>query len=207
MTAPPPATLPGLGSPISIGLLEIASLALGYAVADRLVKTATVMLHEVAAVSPGKLCILYSGGVAELELAHAAGLALAGEELIDALLLPRVDPQLPTLLEGRARRAPGDALGLFECSTVAAGIRAADAAAKATGVLLLELRRARGIGGRSLLLVTGSIGDVDAALTAGCAAAREGGAAVRPVLIAGVHEDLRRFLSEGWGVADGTPSV
>lgn len=189
-------------SPISLALIELSSIAVGYAVADALVKAARVTLHDVAPVSPGKLYVLFSGGVAELELARAAGLERAGADLIDDLLLPRVDPQVVALLSESVSRHPCDALGLLECSTVASGLLAADAAAKAAEVQLLDMRLARGIGGRTVILLTGTVADVETALEAGCRGGERDRATVRPVLISGMHEDLRQFLLGQWGSPD-----
>jgi len=182
---------------ISIALLEVGSIAQGYAVADSLVKAAAVRLLEVEPVTPGKLLILYAGSVAELETAHARGSRVAGDDLIDQLLLPRVHPDVL-----RAVQAPGgpvgEALGILECSTVAAGIVAADGAAKTAAITLLEIHPARGIGGKTTILLTGSVADVEAALDAGARLAEARAALVRRVLIPGAHPDFAARLEERW---------
>jgi microcompartment protein CcmL/EutN len=188
---------PAAGPPDSIALLEIGSIAQGYAVADSLVKTAAVRLLEVEPVTPGKLLILYAGSVAELETAHAVGTRLAGEDLIDQLLLPRVHPDVLGAL--RAPGGPvGEAVGILECSTVAAGILAADRAAKTAAASLLEIHAARGIGGKTTILMTGMVADVEAALEAGAGVAEARAALVRKVLIPGAHPDFAASLGARW---------
>lgn len=190
-------------APESIALIEVASIAVGYAVADALVKAAAVQLLEIATVSPGKLFILFAGDVASLEIAHAAGLSAAGEDLLGALLLPRADAQV-----FRALTEPGDvvgeALGILECSTVASGWLAADAAAKMAEVRLLEFRRAAGIGGKATILLTGTTADVATALATGQAAGEAAGGSVRTVHVPGAHDDLKSALARRWsGVPQG----
>src|SRR5262249_7879886 len=153
-------------SPTSIALIEVASLAVGYLAADQLAKAARVEFLEVSPVSPGKMIIVYAGSVADLEIAHAAGLRAAAEDLIDQLLLARVHPDV--LGAWRTPRASAiDALGILECGTVAAGILAADAAAKASDVELLEIHAARGIGGKTTVLFAGTVAQVEVGLERG----------------------------------------
>lgn len=187
----------GEAAPVSVALIEVASIAVGYAVADALVKAAAVRLLDISPVSPGKLVILYAGDVASLEIAHAAGLARAGEDLVGELRLPRVHPQLFRALAGPGP-AVGEALGILECSTVAAGWLAADAAAKEASVDLLEFRRAAGIGGKATILLSGSTADVAAALAAGQVAGEASGGSVCPVHIPAAHADLKAALAERW---------
>jgi microcompartment protein CcmL/EutN len=73
-------------------------------------------------------------------------------------------------------------LGVLELSTLAAAVRAADAALKAAAVRLVELHLARGIGGKGTVVLTGELGDVEAALDAGATAAGEACTAGREVL-------------------------
>ena len=183
--------------PDSIALIEMGSIAQGYAVADRLVKAAAVELLLVEPVSPGKLVILFSGGVAELDIAHREGMLLAGDDLIDHLFLPGVHESVLRVL-GTPGGSPVDALGILECSTVAAGLLAADAAAKASDATLVEIHAAVGIGGKTTILLTGTTADAEAALEDGAAVAEKRGGLLRRVLIASAHEDLVAHLDGRW---------
>jgi microcompartment protein CcmL/EutN len=189
-------------SPDSIALIELRSIAQGYAAADRLVKAAQVQLLRVEPVSPGKLVILFSGPVAELDIAHREGVLFAGDELIDSLFLPRVHPDVLRVLETPGGRAV-DALGILECSTVAAGLLAADAAAKSSDASLIEIHAAAGIGGKTTILLTGTTADAEAALDAGAALAEKRGGLLRRVLIASAHPDLAAYLDGRWGNGPG----
>jgi len=81
------------------------------------------------------------------------------------------------------------ALGIVETTTVAATILAADAAAKAALVRLIEMQLARGIGGKAYFIVTGTLAEVEAAVEAALGAVDA--ATVRATeIIAAPHEDL-----------------
>jgi microcompartment protein CcmL/EutN len=183
----------------ALALLEIGSLAHGYLVADRLVKVAAVELLAVEAVSPGKLVILSAGREADVEEAHMAGRREAGDDLIDELYLPNAHPSLRGAIAATIT-APIEALGLIECRTVASGILSADAAAKASPVRLLTFHAARGIGGRTLLLFTGPLHDVEASREAGSRPAEQRGHLHRSVIIPSVHPDLVDRMVRGRGL-------
>jgi microcompartment protein CcmL/EutN len=102
--------------------------------------------------------------------AWRAGLAVAGDATLDKLFLPQAHEQLGGAIRGEARAgeaATVDALGIVETTTVAATIVAADAACKAAAVRIVEMQLARGIGGKAYFVVTGALGEVEAAVEAG----------------------------------------
>jgi microcompartment protein CcmL/EutN len=187
-----PADAPGaphrLESP-TLALLEIGSLAVGYLAADAMVKAAAVELLAIEPVTPGKLLVLHSGPLAAVEIAQEAGRLAAGAHLLDEMLLPQAHPSVAEVL-GLAPAGVIDALGFFECRTVAGGLVSADAAAKASDIRLLTILAARGIGGRTLTLFTGSLHDVEASLAAGNAALAGRGGALAAVVIPRAHPDL-----------------
>jgi microcompartment protein CcmL/EutN len=167
--------------PEAVALLEIASLARGVVCADAAVKRAPVELLLTEAVSPGKYLLLFGGGVAEVGEALEAAERAAADSKLDRLWLPQVHPQvLPALRAGRdgllagAAAHAGASAGVVELITVAAAIRAADAACKAADVKLQMLHVARGIGGKAWFVVRGALADVEAAVSAAQAAAGDG---------------------------------
>ncbi len=161
--APPPSS----GSP-SLALIEVASIARGYVVADAMVKKAPVTLLQCAPVTPGKLIVLVGGAVAEVDEAFAAGLAAAGDRIIDKLFLAQAHEQLGAAIAGNpaAGRSAVDALGIVEMATVAAAVRAADAAAKAARVYIIEMRLGRGLGGKGFFILSGPLAEIEAAVLA-----------------------------------------
>jgi microcompartment protein CcmL/EutN len=154
----------------AIGVLELDSIARGMIVADAVVKRAQVSLHLAEAVSPGKYLLLFSGGVAEVEESFRAGEDRAGASLLDKLFLPQAAPALLDALHAPPDGAWADSVGVVETHTVAATLLAADVALKQAEVRLIQLRLARGIGGKGYFVLTGSLDMVQAALDVAAAA-------------------------------------
>lgn len=156
----------------ALGLFELESLARGVVVADALVKQAAVHIAMAEAVTPGKYLLLFTGPVAEVEESFRAGEAVGGSALIDRLLLPHVAEAVVAALAGEtATVGPDDAVGIVELQTVAATIKAADAALKEARVSLTRWHLARGIGGKGWFTVAGTQADVEAALERAAATA------------------------------------
>ncbi|MEB3198708.1 MAG: BMC domain-containing protein [Candidatus Sericytochromatia bacterium] len=178
----------------AIALLELASIAQGYFLADLVIKKAPVHLLEADAVSPGKFLLLFSGDVASVRESHEAALACGAGEVIDTLFLPHVHAQVPAALAGETLEASLDAVGVYELFTVASAIACADAALKAADIRLLTLRIARGIGGKAFFTLTGSQSDVEAALEAADQLAVPGGTRVRRIVIPNPHGEFLSWL-------------
>lgn len=177
----------------SIGVLETSSIARGYETADAMVKTAAVELLEAMPICPGKFLIIVVGAVADVSAAMSAGAAVSGEFLVDKMELANVAPEVPDAIRGVSPAERLGALGVFETFTAASGIEAADAAVKAAAVSLLELRLARGMGGKSYFTITGNVAAVKAAVDAARVKAAEAGLLVQSVVIPAPHESLARF--------------
>jgi microcompartment protein CcmL/EutN len=110
------------------------------------------------------------------------------------LLLPNVHRSVfPALMSASPPRSD-DALGIIETVTAAVCIVAADAAAKATDVQLLEIRLANGLGGKSFVLMEGTVADVEASVAAGVELVRQEGLLVRQVVIPQLHEQMREKI-------------
>ena len=121
----------------ALALLELESIARGIVVADAVVKQATVDLCWPSAVTPGKYLLVFSGGVAEVEEAFAAGKATAGATLLDSLLLPHPARELADALGGKVATDWDESVGIVETHTVAATLLGADAACKRAEVRVL----------------------------------------------------------------------
>jgi microcompartment protein CcmL/EutN len=87
---------------------------------------------------------------------------------------------------------PNGALGIIESFNVATLVRAADAAAKAANVQLLEIRLAMALGGKAFVTMTGDVGSVQASVAAGRAVLAEAGVLVNSVVISRPHPDVYR---------------
>ncbi|WP_205665688.1 BMC domain-containing protein [Anoxybacter fermentans] len=151
----------------AIGLVELNSIARGFLTCDTMVKTAQVELIETLTICPGKYMILVGGEVGAVKSSVEAGVLRGGEAVVDHLLIPNVHPDIFPAINASTQVDEIDALGIFETFTVASGIIAADAAVKTAAVRLIELRLAKGIGGKSFFTLTGQVSAVQAAIQAG----------------------------------------
>ena len=187
-----------------IGVQEYSSIAAGVEALDAMVKAAPVEVITTRVVEPGKLVILITGDVASVEAGLVGGKAGRGGDLLDELFLPNLEAQVIPALRGQARSGEWDALGIIESLSVAAGIEAADAAAKASGVRVVEIRLSGGMGGKSTVKLMGSIHEVEAGMAAGVRVVRGKGLLCREVIIANPHPDIREHVldlpHEGMGV-------
>jgi len=178
----------------ALSVVEVGSIARGVVVADAIVKRATVRLLRSDPVTPGKLVIVMAGQVAEVEESLEAAREVAGVEELDVLLLPHAHPAIVPALDGIEREPTDGALGVLELSTVAATLRAADAALKEAETRLVALHLARGIGGKGYVVLQGEQHDVEASLDAGEGAVDHAHRVGRE-LIARPHPDLDWVLS------------
>jgi microcompartment protein CcmL/EutN len=179
---------------VTLAAIETSSIAQGHVVADALVKTAEVELLEASMVSPGKYWVMIGGGVGPVRSAWTRGREVAGETLLDSFLIPQLHEMVLPALRGTAPRIDHDALGVIETATAASAILAADLAAKAADVTIRDLRLANGIGGKGVVLLTGAVGDVEAAIAAGRVEAQRAGLLARAVVIPRLHPQFKARL-------------
>ncbi len=158
---------------IAIGLIETSSIAKGYEAADAMCKMASVTLVKTTIIARGKLTILISGPVGEVESALRAGVEIAKDTVVHQFIIRNVHQQVLDTLEKRKPVEVLDAVGIIETKEAIAAIQAADAAAKAASVQLLETKAVVG-GGKGMVTMTGEVGAVRSAVAAGIAAVPKG---------------------------------
>jgi microcompartment protein CcmL/EutN len=151
----------------ALALIELSSIARGYQVADAVVKKAPVVLRDCRAVSPGKFLVLFDGDVASVDEAFRRGVEVAGDRLVDKLFLPQAHPQMGPAVRGEVSARGGvESYAVVETLSVASTLLAADAAAKAAAVRVIEMQLARGIGGKAFFALSGPLADIEAAVEA-----------------------------------------
>lgn len=174
----------------AIGLIELSSIAQGILTCDAMVKMARVDLLDAHPFSSGKYMILIGGEVASVQSSVEKGKSAAGEWLVDHLFIPYVHEGVIPAIRGTAPKTSVDSLGAVETTSVAATVLAADAAAKAADVRLLEARLGQGIGGKGYFTLTGTIAAVEAAVAAGAAAIAPGGHLLRTIVVPAPHDEM-----------------
>ena len=174
----------------TIGLIELTSIASGFLVADTMLKAGDVSLILSRSICSGKYMVLIGGDTAAVQSAVDAGAAAANGCLIDRFVIANVHPDVFASL-GRSSVPPvHGALGILEAFNVATLIEAADAAAKAASVTLLETRLAMAMGGKAFCSMTGDVSSVEAAIAAGRSLIAERGLLVNAIVISRPHPDV-----------------
>lgn len=148
----------------AIGMIEFKTVAAGITAADQMVKTADVELIEAQAVCPGKYIALISGDLSAVKAAVEAAKNTRPEELIGNFILGNPDESIFPAIYGTAQVEEINALGILETYDASSIIVAADIAAKTAIVRLVELRIAKGMCGKSYLLLTGEVAACEAAI-------------------------------------------
>lgn len=178
----------------SIGILELRSIAKGVQASDEALKAAGVKLVSAQPICPGKFELVISGELAQVNAAMERIRTGFSEYLVDSVMLGRIAPQVIQALLGGQPEARKGALGTIETFTIASAIQAADAAVKSADVDVLELRTARGMGGKGVVYLTGQVSDVTAAVEAGSRYAVEQGVLVGTSILGAPHESLWDYI-------------
>lgn len=148
----------------AIALLEFETVTRGLVTADAMVKRAPLDLLRCGTVQPGRFLVLVGGDEAAVDEALVAGRERGGRGLRDICHLPNIHPDVLASLRGERRRERPEALGIVETASVPAAISAADAALKGAAVTLIELRLADGLDGKGVLLLGGTLAEVEAGI-------------------------------------------
>lgn len=159
----------------TVGLVEYKSIAKGIESADAMLKSANVEILNANTICAGKFISFVAGDVGAVKNAVEVGVRVGANHVIDHIVIPNVHPEVFPALLGTSQVQKSGSLGVVETISVAAAIIAADAAAKAANVDIVQIRLANGLGGKAYLTLTGEVSAVRSAVeTARLALAGEG---------------------------------
>lgn len=148
----------------AIGMIEFKTVSAGITAADAMVKTADVELLEAQTVCPGKYIALITGSLSAVNAAVEAAQKTRQEELIDSFVLGNPHESIFPAIYGTTQIEKVNAFCILETYDAASIIVAADVAAKTAIVDLIELRIAKGMCGKSYLILTGEVAAVESAI-------------------------------------------
>jgi microcompartment protein CcmL/EutN len=174
----------------ALALIEFSSIAAGIEAADAMIKRAPVEVIKSGTVQPGKYLVLIGGLTADVEESFNAGREIGSSALVDFIFLPHVHPEVVQAIGGGRIPEVTDSLGVVETTTVAAAIHAADAGVKGAEVHLVEVRLADGLGGKGIVLYSGLVADVEAAVEIGVGVLERPELLVRQVVIPQLHSEM-----------------
>lgn len=178
----------------SIGIIEMKNIAKAIFLADVCLKTAAVKLF-CRVTCPGKFMVLISGDISAVQSAIDAGLEAVEGEILDSVVIGKVDDSIMPALMGSASFEQFGSLGIVETFTVPAAIKAADIAVKSADTQIIEIRAAQGLGGKGLVYYTGSYGAVKLASETIIRDMGSEGTLMDSVVVPYPHTDLWEILT------------
>lgn len=179
---------------IALGIVELSSVAMGFEVADQLLKEANVELLLARTICSGKYMALFAGEVDAVERSVRRGEEVASYALIDSFVIADLHPSILDAIRGTSIVRPQEALGVIEAFSVSALIEGIDAACKEATVSLIDVRLAMALGGKAYATMTGPLDDVRAGLEAAAAVISRKGLLVAKVLIPNPREEIYREI-------------
>jgi microcompartment protein CcmL/EutN len=180
----------------AVAMIEFASIAVGIASGDAMVKASPIGSIYAGTVHPGKYLVLVSGDTASVDEALQVGLDKGGGSVLDSIFLPDIHPAVTGAIAGGEEAAwvSGESLGIVETDRVATILQAADAGVKAAFVELSAVRLADGLGGKGYLLFSGVVAEVEAAVEAAEQWSTEAGHLLEAIVIPQLHDEMARNL-------------
>lgn len=178
----------------AIGLMEFKSIAKGIYVTDEMLKSADVEIIQANSVCPGKYINIVVGDVAAVNTAVEVGSEFAGYHLIGSHVISNVSEAIFPALTGTTQVTEYKAIGVVETMSALSAIVAADEASKASNVEILDLRIARGIGGKSFFILSGEVSSVNEAIQASINKLADSCDLIETTVIPSPSKDLLNYL-------------
>ena len=174
----------------ALGLVEFKTVPVAVEATDEMLKASEVELLLASPVCPGKFITIVSGEVANVATSVAKAITCGGVFLVESHVLSNVDTSVRPAIMGTSPVEKLEALGVIETFAAITSIRAGDTVAKSSKVSLIEIRLARGLGGKGEVFFTGELGQVEAARKAVDERLGRDGGIVSSVVVARPHKAL-----------------
>ncbi len=178
----------------AIGLLEFKSIARGIKVTDEMLKSADVEIIQASSICPGKYVSIIVGDVSAVNTAVGVGEQLGGVFLIGSNIISNVHELVFPALLGVSNVENIKAIGVVETISALSSIIAVDAAVKSADVQIIDLRIARGLGGKSFFIVTGEVSAVTQSIETAVEKLAEYGDIIDTVVIPSPIKELLDYL-------------
>ena len=174
----------------AIGVIELKSIPKGVEATDAALKSAGVQVVSAHPSCPGKYEMILTGSISNVTASVEHVKEKFENYIIDSSVMGRIDEQVITALFGTHKSEKTGSLGLIETFSAATTIKAADIAVKTARVDIYDLRVSRGMGGKGVVMLTGEVGDVTAAIEASANYAKTTGQLSSYSVIAAPHAEL-----------------
>ena len=183
----------------ALGIIELGSIYKGYHVQDEVLKSANVEKLIARSICSGKYLMIIRGAVADVETAINTAREVGGFSVINLTVIPRVDPRVfpaitgTTTLDTKFGKKVA-AMLIIETFSVASAIKAADCAVKEADLDIIRVHVAMAVGGKGIVVMTGDIAPLEAAVKPAVDAVKEDGMLAGFVLIRNPHDEVLRDL-------------
>ncbi len=174
----------------AIGVIELKSIPKGVEAADAALKSSGIEMVSAHPSCPGKYEIVLTGSISNVTVAVEHVASKFDGYVIDSSVMGRIDEQVVKALFGTQAGERNGSLGLIETFSAASAIKAADIAVKTARVEIYDIRVSRGMGGKGVVMLTGDVGDVTAAIEAGAEHAKKSAMLSSYTVIASPHGEL-----------------
>ena len=174
----------------AIGLVEIKSIPIGIETADEMLKAANVELIMANPICPGKYMILITGDVGAVKSSVESGKIVAGIFLVESHVINNIHEDVLVSLTGFTEIDKVKSIGAIETISALTAIKAGDIAVKASNVKLIEIRIAKGLGGKGFLILTGEVSAVKSAVKSCLNELGESGSIISTSVVSSPHKSL-----------------
>lgn len=174
----------------SIGLLEVKSIPIGMLATDEMLKAADIKALISTPICPGKYMIAVYGNVGAVKSAMETGVQLADSSIVSSYIINNVHESIPAAVTGTSEVDKILSVGVIETISALTAVMAGDIAAKASNIRLMEIRIARGLGGKGFLVFTGELSAVKSSMNSCLNQLKESGEITGSCVISSPHPEF-----------------
>ena len=190
----------------AIAIVEFTSIADGVFTTDAILKKAPIAMIKSGTVSGGRYLTIFGGTTGSVGESLTEALTVGAGSVLDHTYLPDIHPALHDAVLGQRTGCEQESVAILETDTVAANVRAAEAALKGTDVALVEIRLAEyEMSGKAISVFNGTLHEIEAAMSLAGEALRGRTTFARHRVIARPHENLTGQLSASTRCAEVKP--
>ncbi len=173
-----------------IGFIEYRSVAQGLAGADKMLKSSNVDLIFSAVLCPGKYVAMVAGDISSVQEAERAVHSNDEAFILSSAVLTDVDPRVFSALTASNHFSELDTLGVLETMDTVSAVLASDKIVKSANIDLLEVRLARGMGGKGVIFFSGELANVEEGMENGKNAIAESGTLIAWSIIPNARPEI-----------------
>jgi microcompartment protein CcmL/EutN len=190
----------------AIAVVEFGSIADGIYTTDAILKKAPINMIKSGTVSGGRFLTIFGGTTGSVSESLSEALVVGAGSVLDHTFLPDVHVKVHDAVLGKRATCEQEAVAILETDTVAANIRAAEAAIKGTEVVLVEIRLAEyEMSGKAISVYNGELHEIETAMAIVNDALRGRSAFTHHRIIARPHDALTSQLDATTRFADAKP--